>query len=128
MRSGSWRDDDTGVTVGSDNFGAGVLAGQHLLAQGRRRIAFLGQADEHYPEFAERYHGLCAALAEAGIAPDPGLQVDAYTTEEEGHDAAQRLFASGRSFDDVFAASCLIAIGAMRGLARPGSRRTCRTI
>jgi DNA-binding LacI/PurR family transcriptional regulator len=122
VRWGSVRDDDSGVTVGSDNFGAGVLAGQHLLAQGCRQIAFLGQADEHYPEFAERYRGLCAALAEAGIAPDPGLQVDAYTTEEEGHDAAQLLIASGRDFDAVFAASDLIAIGAMRALAAAGRK------
>ena len=46
-------------------------------------IAFLGQADEHYPEFAERYRGLCAALADGPLRiatwnvglerPGPGL-------------------------------------------------------
>ena len=47
---------------------AGRLAGGHLLGQGRRRIAFLGHADEHYPEFADRYRGLCDAMAAQGIA------------------------------------------------------------
>ncbi len=122
VRWGSVRDDNIGVTVGSDNFGAGQLVGRHLLAQGRRRIAFLGQADEHYPEFAERHRGLCAALAEAGITPAAELQVDAYTTEEEGYGAALALLARGADFDAVFAASDLIAIGAMRALSESGRR------
>ncbi|RVU06907.1 LacI family transcriptional regulator [Novosphingobium umbonatum] len=120
VRWGSVRADNIGATVGSDNFGAGRQAGQHLLQQGRRRIAFLGQADEHYPEFADRYHGLLAALKEAGIAPDPALQIDAITPEESGYAAAQKLLASGVSFDAIFAGSDLIAIGAMRALAEAG--------
>jgi DNA-binding LacI/PurR family transcriptional regulator len=122
VRWGSVRDDNIGLTVGSDNFGAGRLAGEHLLGVGRKRIAFLGQADEHYPEFAERYRGLCTVLAEAGIAPDPQLQVDAYTTEEEGYAAARVLISRGQAFDAVFAASDLIAMGAMRALAEAGRR------
>ena len=38
VRWGSVRDDNIGATVGSDNFGAGQQAGEHLLALGRRRI------------------------------------------------------------------------------------------
>jgi DNA-binding LacI/PurR family transcriptional regulator len=106
--------------VGSDNIGAGKLAGEHLLANGRRRIAFLGHADGHYPEFAHRYAGLCLALESAGVQPDPGLQHDAITTEQAGFAAAQRLLESGREFDAVFAASDLIAVGAMRALAAAG--------
>ncbi len=122
VRWGSVRDDTVGATVGSDNVGAGRLAGEHLLALGRRHIAFLGQADEHFPEFAERYLGLCNALAEAGISPDPSLQVDAYTTEEEGYAAAGLLIDKGVAFDAVFAGSDLIAMGAMRALAEAGRR------
>lgn len=120
VRWGSVRDDNIGTTVGSDNFGAGRQAGDHLIALGRQRIAFLGHADEHYPEFAERYRGLCAAQESAGLAPDPALQRDAITTEEAGHDAAAGLIASGARFDAIFAASDLIAIGAMRALAEQG--------
>jgi DNA-binding LacI/PurR family transcriptional regulator len=120
VRWGSVRDDNIGATVGSDNLGAGRLAGEHLLAQGRRRIAFLGQADEHYPEFADRYRGLCAALEQAGLDTDPALQRDALSSEGDGRAAVQSLLAAGVGFDAIFAASDLIAIGAMRALAEMG--------
>jgi DNA-binding LacI/PurR family transcriptional regulator len=121
-RWGSVSSDMIGTTVGSDNSGAGRLAGEHLLSRGRRRIAFLGHADEHYPEFNSRYAGLCAAMREAGIVPDPALQFDALTGESEGHEAARALLASGAQFDAIFAASDLIAVGAMRALSEAGLR------
>lgn len=120
VRWGSVDEANIGVTVGSDNVGAGRMAGEHLLGLGRRRIAFLGQADEHYPEFAARYRGLCEALEAAGIAPDPGLQRDVVNLEEMGEAAMRELIAGGAAFDAVFAASDTIAIGAMRALAEAG--------
>ena len=120
VRWGSVREDNVGATVGSDNFGAGREAGEHLIALGRRRIAFLGQADESYPEFADRYRGLCAALDDAGIARDPALLQAALTSEADGYAAAQRLLASGAAFDAIFSGSDLIAIGAMRALTEAG--------
>jgi DNA-binding LacI/PurR family transcriptional regulator len=122
VRWGSVREDNIGATVGSDNFGAGQQAGEHLLSLGRRRIAFLGQADEHYPEFAERYRGLCAALDQAGSPADPALQADALSSEGDGRKAAQALLDSGAEFDAVFAASDLIAIGAIQALSEAGKR------
>ena len=122
VRWGSVRDDNIGATVGSDNFGAGQQAGEHLLSLGRRRIAFLGHADEHYPEFAERYRGLCSALDQAGHRADPALQADALSSEGDGRKAAQDLLDSGADFDAVFAASDLIAIGAIQALNAAGKR------
>lgn len=121
-RWGSVSSDAGGFTIGTDNVQAGRLAGEHLIAQGRRRIAFLGHADEHYPEFKGRYDGLVEALTNAGLERDPALQFDAITTEEAGHSAALALIAGGHSFDAIFAASDLIAIGAMRALAENGVR------
>lgn len=121
-RWGSVSSDSSGVTVGTDNVEAGRLAGEHFLAEGRRRIAFLGNADEHYPEFNGRYSGLCSALIGVGIKPDYRLQFDALTTEEEGWAAARALLESGQEFDAIFAASDLIAIGAMRALSEAGRR------
>lgn len=109
-----------GVTIGSDNLGAGRMAGQHLLGLGRRRIAFLGQADEHYPEFADRYRGLCEALGAQGLPVDPLLQRDVVNLEDMGHAAMRELLDEGVAFDAVFAASDLIAIGAMRALTEAG--------
>lgn len=120
VRWGSVREDTIGATVGTDNVAAGRLAGEHLLELGRRRIAFLGQADEHYPEFADRYRGLDEAMSAAGLAADPALQVPALSSEGDGRAAIRALLDRDAEFDAVFAASDLIAIGAMRALAEAG--------
>lgn len=122
VRWGSVSKDSIGLTVGSDNAGAGEQAGAHLVEIGRRRIAFLGDASDHAPEFQDRYAGLCRAMRAAGIDPDPALQHDAVSSEESGYAAARALLAGGHAFDAVFAASDLIAIGAMRALTEAGLR------
>lgn len=109
-----------GITIGCDNYLAGREMTEHLLLQGHRRIAFIGHASERYPEFFERYRGYVEALAQAGIAPDPALQIDAITTEQAGHEAMQSLLMQGASCDAVFGASDLIAIGAMRAIQEHG--------
>ncbi|MGK6320821.1 LacI family DNA-binding transcriptional regulator [Sphingomonas sp. DT-204] len=120
VRWGSVEPGSAGTTIGCDNRGGGQLAGEHLIAAGRRRIAFLGEADKRYPEFRERYLGLCDAQRAAGLVPDIGLQVDSITTEEAGYIAAQQLIGRGIPFDAIFAGSDLIAIGAMQALAEHG--------
>jgi len=120
VRWGSVQPGQPGTTIGCDNIRGGRDAAAHLIGLGRRRIAFLGQASSHSPELEERYRGACAAMLEAGIDPDPALQVDAITTEAAGYDAAIALLKRGVAFDAIFAASDLIAIGAMRALGEVG--------
>lgn len=122
VRWGSVEAEKFGSTVGTDNVAAGQLAGEHLIALGRKRIAFIGQADEHYPEFADRYRGLGQAMTAAGLSCDPALQVPALSSEGDGRAAIQELLAKGAEFDAVFAGSDLIAIGAMRALAEAGRK------
>jgi len=110
-----------GITIGCDNHLAGREMTEHLLLQGHRRIAFLGHASaERYPEFYERYRGYTDALAQAGIALEAALQVDAITTEQAGFEAMNRLLDQGSAPDAVFGASDLIAIGAMRAIQSRG--------
>ncbi|KQN06852.1 LacI family DNA-binding transcriptional regulator [Sphingomonas sp. Leaf25] len=109
-----------GSVVGCDNIAGGRDAGAHLLARGRRRIAFLGDASSQYPESRDRYRGLASALREAGLAVDPGLQVDALSSEASGYDGARRLIARDIAFDAIFAASDMIALGAVRALGEAG--------
>ncbi|QNH16547.1 maltose transport gene repressor [Xanthomonas sp. SS] len=111
-----------GVSIGSDNFQGGHDITAHLLQQGCRRIAFLGDASSHYPEFLERYRGHAQALRAAGSDTVPGLQLDAITTEQSGYEAALALLRGGERFDAVFAASDLIAIGALKALREHGLR------
>lgn len=109
-----------GVSIGCDNFEGGRLATAHLIEQGCRHVAFLGDATPHYPEFHERYRGYAAALREAGLKVEEGLQADAETTEQAGYEAAELLLERGQKFDAVFGASDLIAIGALRALIERG--------
>ncbi|MGH8084541.1 MAG: LacI family DNA-binding transcriptional regulator [Lysobacter sp.] len=120
VRWGAVLPNQPGLSIGCDNFHGGQLVGEHLLGLGHRRIAFLGDASSHYPEFYDRYQGCDAALHAAGLALDPALQVDAQSAEDDGYFAARELLGRGAPFDAVFAASDLIAIGAMRALAEAG--------
>jgi len=111
-----------GISIGSDNFQGGLDITAHLLAQGCRKIAFLGHADGHYPEFFERWRGYAHALKIAGIDINPALQADAITTEHAGYNAAKILPERDIDVDAICAASDLIAIGAMRALRESGRR------
>lgn len=122
VRWGAALPDQPGISIGSDNFQGGLDITAHLIEQGRRRIAFLGHASNHYPEFFERWRGYREALGSAGLEADAALQVDAITTEQSGYEAALGLLAHGAPFDAVCAASDLIAIGAMRALRERGLR------
>ncbi len=122
VRWGAVLPDQPGLSIGCDNLGGGRQAGAHLAALGRKRVAFLGDASSHYPEFHDRYLGCDQALREAGAAMDPALQIDAESSEDSGYAAAQALLDRNAPFDAVFAASDLIAIGAMRALIERGLR------
>jgi len=120
VRWGAALPGEPGISIGCDNFQGGHDITAHLLERGCRRIAFLGNASEHYPEFRERWRGYQAALQEAGLEPLPELQADAITTEQSGYEAARALLDAGQVFDAVFGASDLIALGAMKALREHG--------
>ncbi len=109
-----------GSTIGCDNRQGGRDATAHLLGLGRKRIAFLGTANPQYPEFLGRYRGYMDTLAQFGHVVDLALQVDALTTEAAGYAAAKHLLDTGIDFDAIFAASDLIAIGALHALNDAG--------
>ena len=125
VRWGAVLPDQPDTSIGCDNFSGGRSVAEHLLEQGCKRIAFLGEATSHYPEFHERYIGYAEALADAGLKVDGDLRETAESTQESGYQAMCSLLDRKVRFDGVFAASDLIAIGAMRaleerGLAIPG--------
>ena len=123
VRWGSTVEDQHGLSVGCDNRHGGRIATEHLLSLGRRRIAFIGTSTLQCPEFLERYLGHCEALAAAGVTLDPQLRVDAsISSESTGQEAMRRLLDRGIEIDAVFAASDLLALGAMRELAARGYR------
>lgn len=122
VRWGAVLPDQPGISIGCDNFCGGHAVAEHLLDRGCRRIAFLGDASSHYPEFFERYRGYAQALETAGVEIDPALQENAESTESSGYEAMRALIMRDIGFDAVFAASDLIAIGAMHALSDHGMR------
>ncbi|MCE9687182.1 LacI family DNA-binding transcriptional regulator [Shewanella sp. AS16] len=108
------------LSIGCDNRQGGQIATEHLIGLGRREFAFLGDASSHSPEFRDRYQGHLQALEQAGLNIAAARQIAAISTESSGYEAARQLLASGLSFDALFAASDLIAIGAIRALKEQG--------
>jgi DNA-binding LacI/PurR family transcriptional regulator len=106
--------------VGTDNVQGGRLATQHLLAQGRRRILFLG--DPAIPEIRLRCDGYEQALAQGPAGTAAPTIVKAHMTPDAASTAMQAWLKTGKPFDAVFAATDLIAISALRVLAASGLR------
>lgn len=122
VRWGEVSNEQPGISIGCDNFQGGQLAAKHLLGQGRRRCAFLGHASAHYPEFFARYRGFASALEAGGIPPAHMARVDAINTEDSGYAATCELLAAAAAVDGIFAASDMIALGAMHALRDQGKR------
>lgn len=106
------------ITVGSDNSAGGRLAAEHLLAQGRKRLAFFGNPE--VPEFAARYAGFEQAVLAAGGEATTLLPV--HLTGEASYRAIEDYLAGHPSPDGIFAASDVIAMSALRALAGHGKR------
>jgi alanine racemase len=107
---------DNIISVGCDNYQGGYQVTEHVIKNGRKHFAFLGDASSHSPEFLDRYKGHCQALLDNELSVINDLKVDATSIEESGYQAACQLIARNIKFDAIMAASDLIAIGAMRAL------------
>ncbi len=115
---GAGTSDKTQLTVGTDNIAGGRMAAEHLLAQGRTRLAFFGNTD--VPEFAARYAGFEQALRKAGSGKATLLPV--HLTSESSYSAIEEYFGGHPSPDGIVAASDVIAMSALRALAGHGKR------
>lgn len=118
-----WGAETTGVkttSIGCDNFHGGQQVTEHLIAAGRSTFAFVGTANEHAPEFWDRYKGHCSALQAAGLEVHSQLQHNAINTEEAGVQAAQAILASTPNVDAIVCASDVLASGVMQALKQQG--------
>jgi LacI family transcriptional regulator len=98
-----------------DNQRGAILATEHLIALGHRRIAFIA-GDADHPDAIQRFRGYQAALLSAKVAFRPELVVTGRYDEASGLDAVTSLTAVGQKFTAVFAANDQMAIGAAHGL------------
>lgn len=108
-------------TVESDNYGGALLATQHLLSLGHRRIAFVaGRPDLRSSILREA--GYRAALEHAGIRFDPELvRVGKYEPELSREPAAALLTGPDRA-TAVFAANDLSALAVIEVAREHGLR------
>ncbi|PKB13476.1 LacI family transcriptional regulator [Novosphingobium kunmingense] len=101
-------------SVGVDNRMGGRLAGECLIAAGRKRLAFMG--DSSAPELRERFLGLCEAAQAAGLAAPlelgAHLAIDGMADEVAAHIDRVR-----EQVDGIAAGSDLIAMHCVAALA-----------
>jgi LacI family transcriptional regulator len=109
----------TAVVV--DNQAAACQATQHLLASGRRRIAFLaGPPTLHLSN--QRLAGYHQALAQAGLPPPPGYVRHVDYTAQTASREALALWQLPHPPDALLTVSDRVAYPAMHALRRAGAR------
>jgi LacI family transcriptional regulator len=101
-----------------DNHGGAVLAVEHLVATGRRRIAHISGPAGNL-EAEARLAGYLQAMAQAGL---PTSVVEGEFTQASGHTAGVELARRELRPDAVFAGNDNMAVGAMLALQDAGLR------
>src|SRR6201987_3504041 len=102
------------AVVGFDNFAAGVAVAKHLIAQGRKNLAFIGGDD---PRATRRWNGFSETALGAGLKPPRRLVL------ERNASGSVAALAELPGVDAVFAANDAHAIGFMSGLRKAGLLR-----
>lgn len=116
----SQTDDPDALCLLPDDEGGAVSAVEHLLAQGRRRIAHIsGPAD--FEAVSLRHRGYVETLARAGIAAPDDYYLSGGWSEAWGREAAAKLFdGTVPAPDALFCGNDQIARGAIDGLRERG--------
>lgn len=108
--------------VDVDNRAGAYQATTHLIGLGHQRIGFISNAPLVYSGAQERFSGYKQALGEHDIAFDERLMVTAQFLPETGQAAMEKLLALPHRPTAVFAASDVVAIGAMSAIQAAGLR------
>jgi DNA-binding LacI/PurR family transcriptional regulator len=111
-------DDDDLQYVDADNVGGGRLATAHLIDCGRRRIATIA-GPQDMAVGVDRLAGWRAAMTAAGLPADAVAHAPDFSIEA-GAAAARRLLEDFPDLDGLFAASDILATGALPVLTESG--------
>jgi DNA-binding LacI/PurR family transcriptional regulator len=112
---------DRMTCVDADNRGGAEAAVAHLLTQGRHHVAAIAGPQDMGPSVA-RLAGYRRALQVAGLPVDESWVGYGDFSEASGASAMRTLLDRHPNLDAVFAASDLMAVGAMRVLREYGRR------
>ena len=106
-------------SVAVDFFRAGMIAAEHLLKLGHRRIgAVVGS--ERSGNHIWRYRGFCEALQRAGVPHPTDHALFGHDTIDAGRSAGHALLAAVPDLSAVFASNDLPAIGVLQAAADLG--------
>lgn len=108
--------------VDVDNQAGAYQAVQHLIGLGHERIGFISNAPLSYAGAQDRFAGYKQALGEHDLAQDPTLVHTASFLPGSGRAAMERLLCLDQPPSAVFAASDVVAIGAMSAIHDAGRR------
>ncbi len=116
-------DQDTQIHwVDNDNIAAGCAVTEHVLARGRRRVAFIG-LDAHYRVTADRCAGYHLAHERAGLSPARAHVLEMpYASTRVSPERLRALFSGKDRPDAAVCTNDLIALEMMRDLAALGLR------
>lgn len=106
-------------SVRIDNVAGAAAAVEHLLALGRRRVAFVGGPADH-TTVADRRDGYRQALRRAGLGPNEVLELEVGFTAPDGERAADQLLAQHCRPDAVFCFNDHLAAGLIHVLLMNG--------
>ncbi|MCT2592852.1 LacI family transcriptional regulator [Streptomyces sp. N2-109] len=104
-----------------DNEGGAFGATAHLLSRGHQRVLFLGGLSANTTA-QERRAGYRRALASYSLEADPALIADTDFSREGGLRGMREVLARGVDFTAVFAATDMVALGALEALREAGLR------
>jgi len=111
------------VTVRLDDLATGRQATAHLIGLGHRRIGHISGSPDDVTPFSPpvaRRQGWLDALADAGLAGDPALEVHGHFDLDGGRESMRRLLRQCPDLTAVFAASDEMAMGAILAVRELG--------
>jgi LacI family transcriptional regulator len=107
-------------SVDIDNASGAREAVDHLVGLGHERVACITNAPLSYTAAAERADGWRAAMRAAGLTAEPELLAEGGFDAPSGHRAMAELLERGFRSGGLFAASDVVALGAIAAIRERG--------
>jgi DNA-binding LacI/PurR family transcriptional regulator len=108
--------------VGFNNFTAAYSVTEYLIQLNHQRIGLILGPYTKVRRAKRRLEGYRAALSDNGLKFDPRIVIEKHPTLQEGKEAMQRLLSMRHPPTGVFAASDMLALGALAAAREKGFR------
>ncbi|HRX15146.1 MAG TPA: LacI family DNA-binding transcriptional regulator [Spirochaetota bacterium] len=106
-------------TVNSNNLDGGLIATEHLIKKGRKKICFLGMEEDNF-ETVMRFLGCDHATQQSNINVCSSCIAYGTNSQSSGYENMKKIIQQQPDIDGVFCCSDLIALGAIEALTEYG--------